>query len=166
VNVVVPVNEKLLKNFDLQKMVSENDELKLANFEVAQKYLEENTPHHIVDGKKEKYPLTVELEELKKYGIGIFLFFKFLKLMGFAFMIMFVFALPSMIIFSLGGGVLISFFYLNADCENQQSFPSVFSAELATVQSLGVSRVSQPDSEFRLESLVAKNGGFQRQLEN
>jgi hypothetical protein len=82
-----------------------------------------------VDGKKEKYPLTVELEELKKYGIGIFLFFKFLKLMGFAFIIMFVFALPSMILFSMGNAVIISFFYLNADCKIQQSFPSVFSAE-------------------------------------
>ena len=110
-----------------------------------------------MDGKKEKYPLTVELEELKKYGIGIFLFFKFLKLMGIAFMVMFVFALPAMIIFSLGGGVTFLKFIFISDCENQQSFPSVFGPKSALIQSLGVSRQCQPDKNYCYRCLVGQN---------
>jgi hypothetical protein len=56
---------------------------------------------------RKNYPINVDLEELQKYGIGIVLFYKFLKYMGFAFLVMFLLAIPQIVLSYLADGVII-----------------------------------------------------------
>jgi len=70
-------------------------------------YIEAHSLRKKVGERWVKYPLSCDITEFGAYGIGLLLYFNFLKKMSIIFMILSIMAIPSLVSNFLGDGVII-----------------------------------------------------------